>query len=149
MKGLQQEPQLRGALPKHREMRDLASAYPSDDAGAPRLATVNQASIPQQFDPFSQGYEEQVDEQATEELPTLSITIEYLHASIPRRVYVPWFNGLTVSQAFKAARVKDTLFRHVGVHSFAKYIDRKKVRLDSVLALGDVLRLKSVGRPMS
>ncbi len=149
MKGLQQGAPTTGGSSKRREMWDLTSVYPSDDAGAPRLATVNQASIPQQFDPFSLGYEEQADAQATVEPPTLSITIEYMYASANRRVQVPWCAGLTISQAFKVARVKDRVFRHVGVHSFGKYIGKRKARLDSVLALGDVVRLKSVGSAMS
>jgi hypothetical protein len=126
-----------------------ASDLLRDDAGAPKPATVGKASILEQVDDFSLGYGETIDEHTSLSSPTLSITISYVFASERREVKVPWRDGLTVQHAFKQARLQDRLFRHVGVFSFMKTVNRRKVRQAHVLKAGDVLLLTSVGRAMS
>lgn len=125
------------------EQASATSLSPSDDAGAPRSATVGQAFTKQQFDPFSLGYGEPLEEQPKEEAPTLSVTINFPFAGARRKVWVPWRQGMTVQQAWHAARDKEPLFRHIGVKKYSKKIGARKVRLTYAVAAGDVIMLKA------
>lgn len=130
---------------------DQASAldFLVDDAGAPTPATVGKASVLEFDDDFSQGNGETIDEHTRPESPTLFITISYVFASERRQARVPWHEGLTVQHAFKRARLQDRLFRHVGVFSFMKTVNGRKVRQSHVLLAGDTLILSAVGRAIS
>jgi len=130
-------------------MKAVASALLRDDAGAPTPATVGKASILEQVDDFSQGNGETINECTKPKSPTLLVTISYVFASERRKVEVPWNTGLTVHQAFKHARLKDQLFRHVNVFSFRKTVNASKVRQTYVLRAGDTVLLSAVGRAMS
>lgn len=126
-----------------------ASDLLREDAGAPTPATVGKVSVPEQVHEFSQGYEETRDAHTEIESPTLFITISYVFASARREVKVPWHSGLTVQHAFKKARVLDALFRHVGVFSFMKSVNGRKVKLAHALNAGETLLLSIAGRAMS
>lgn len=128
------------------EQASAGSLFPSDDAGAPRSATVDQASIPTQFDPFSLGYGETQEEQPTEKAPTLSITIDFPFAGARRKVWVPWTAGMTVQQAWHLARQRSSMFRHIGIKQYAKFVSSRKVRLTAQLSVGAVVLLKRGGR---
>lgn len=140
-----------GALFQHGEavwdeQVSAVSLYPNDDAGAPRSATVGQASATSRFDPFSLGYGGTLEEQPTEEAPTLSITIDFPFSGARRKVHVPWTEGMTVQQAWHAARTRSQFFRHIGVKQYAKFVGGRKVRLTTQLKLGDIVLLKRGGR---
>jgi len=126
-----------------------ASELLRDDAGAPTPATVGKASVLTQVDDFSLGYGETIDEHTELSSPTLFITISYVFASARREVKVPWHSGLTVQHAFKQARLQDRLFRHVGVFSFMRTVNGRKVRQSYALKAGDKVLLTAVGRAMS
>jgi hypothetical protein len=126
-----------------------ASDILGDDAGRPKPATVGKAYVLEQVSEFSQGYEETRDAHTELESPTLFITISYVFASARREVKVPWHNGLTVQHAFKKARNRDALFRHVSVFSFMKSVNGRKVKLAHALHAGETLLLSIAGRAMS
>ena len=150
MKELQQGAPFTGDSSKRREMWDSTSVYPNDDAGAPRLATVNQASIDQQFDPFSQGYEETVDAQATVESPTLFVTIEYSPSFGGKRsVRVPWEAGMSVMRAIRVGKRIDRVFHGVSSMGHARVVNKRRVKYRDKLNAGDVLKLNSRERPFA
>jgi putative ubiquitin-RnfH superfamily antitoxin RatB of RatAB toxin-antitoxin module len=126
-----------------------ASDLPREDAGAPTPATVGKVSVLTRVNDFSLGYGETIDKHTRLESPTLFITVSYVFASERREVKVPWHEGLTVHHAFKHARLKDQLFRHVSVFSYKKTVNARKVRQTHVLHAGDTLLLSAVGKALS
>lgn len=116
--------------------------------GAPATPARHAQPVTSSEQNSQEGNRGQIAQDALGESPALFVSVRFSVAGSLHTVHVPWRTGFTVSDACRAARQLNPLFKHVSPLSKARVIGKVRTRsLAHPMRPGDELRLNPPQRP--
>lgn len=79
--------------------------------------------------------------------PAAHVTVQYMSPTGLRSVHVPWLPSLTVARTVAVARRIDPIFKHVNIFGYARVVGRRRMKLNNLMHVGDVLELNDRLKP--